>query len=305
MKQPYTKPVLTIDEQIQHLRQKGMSLNDEEQARQYLRFVSYYRLSAYWLPFEFEKAEQEQNGCFKSEANFEQVIKLYEFDLKLRQLLYAAISDVEIAVRGTWAYHLAQLGCGHSYLEKEHYRDEDKFDKNKDKLKEEFSNSKEVFAEHYRNKYTEELPPVWMASEILSFGSLSHWYANLKNTKIRKSISKNFLLHHNLFQTYIHHLSVVRNICAHHGRLWNRIIKPKLKLADHPANLSKSLSREKPNRIYNTLVMLAFTREELFSDFDWRDQIIAHVKTLPFGELNQLGFPENWEELPVWKVGKV
>ncbi len=302
MKKSYQKPPLTIDEKIIHLQEKGMVIVDKDQASKCLLHISYYRLSAYWLPFEISKEEQNGRACFLPNTSFETVLALYNFDLKLRHLVNEAISDIEIAVRGNWAYQLSQLENGFGYLNETLYRDKNKFHDNKSRLKKEFDNSKEIFANHFKQNYEEKLPPVWMSSEILSFGSLSHWYANLKDPKLRQSIAKPFQLDKTIFQTYIHHLSVVRNICAHHGRLWNRSIQIPLKLANNPHDLGKTLNREQPKRLYNTLVMLAYSKQTLFQDINWQIRTIEHINTLPYGDLGQLGFPNDWENRPIWSM---
>ena len=211
MRTPYQKPALTLNQQIDHLRSKGMAIANEAWAKEQLLHISYYRLSAYWLPFEHPKIRQSPGHCFQPDTEFNTVIALHEFDRELRHLVLEAIEAVEISVRGNWAYQMAILGDGHSYLDPAYYRYTDKFHQNRQRLQDEVNRSKERFIIHYLREYTPNLPPVWMVSEILSFGSLSHWYANLKEASVRRAIANPYKLDESVFKTLIHHLRYLSN----------------------------------------------------------------------------------------------
>lgn len=113
MTQTFAKPSLTIDEQIVHLRAKGMTIAEDAVAEYWLRHVSYYRLSAYWLYFEFPKGQA--GPRFQPGTSFDKVTALYDFDRILRRLVMRGTEHVEVALRGSWAYQLAQLGDGHPF----------------------------------------------------------------------------------------------------------------------------------------------------------------------------------------------
>lgn len=303
MKQPYAKPALTLDQQVEHLRAKGMGFVDEEAAKRHLKHISYYRLSAYWLPFEYPKEEQELGKCFRPGTDFATVVALHEFDRVLRRLVLEAVEEVEISLCGNWAYQMAMLGDGFSYLDPAHCADTSKFNSNRDRLKKEIEDSKETFVIHFRSKYAQDMPPVWMASEVLSFGSLSHWYANLKEPAVRKSIAEPFGLDETVFKPFIHHLSVVRNTCAHHSRLWNRVFKVQPKLPRKPTLLAQSLNESERQKIYNTLALLVFVLDEIGDSLHWKRRLIAHLETLPHGNLSQMGFPDDWKGRAIWATG--
>lgn len=101
MTQSFAKPARTIDQQIAHLRGKGMAIEDEARARYWLSHVSYYRLSAYWPYFEHPK---DQSGPrFRDGTSFDTVTALYDFDRVLRRLVMRGTEHVEVALRGNWA----------------------------------------------------------------------------------------------------------------------------------------------------------------------------------------------------------
>ena len=148
---------------------------------------------------------------------------LYIFDRELRLLVLDAIERVEVALRAQWAHHMAMTYGSHGYLDGDHYANKNKHDSRVKRLKAEFRRAKDTFARHYRKKYTKtEQPPVWMAAELMSFGLLSKFYGDLDQRRDRQAIAKAFALDEIVFTSFVHHISVVRNTCAHHGRLWNK-----------------------------------------------------------------------------------
>ena len=104
------------------------------------------------------------------------------------------------------------------------------------RLTAEVRNSKEAFIEHLRGRYKEPLPPIWAAVEVMSLGHLSRWFANMKHGKDRNKVARAYLMDETILASFLHHLSVVRNLCAHHSRLWNREFTLTFKLStDTPA----------------------------------------------------------------------
>ncbi len=212
----YNKPPLTLSAQVDLLVSRGLSIQDREDAEKFLSQVSYYRFSAYCVPFEVFRHK------FKPNVTFEQIQQLYEFDRRLRFLIDEALEIIEIALRTAAVYHLSQ-----KYGPFMH-EDATKFYKGFNhsewiaKVREDIERSKETFITHYKNKY-EGFPsiPLWMAVEIMSFSALSKLIHNLLRED-QKTISRIFGLHHTVLSSWLHTFAYIRNICAHHGRLWNR-----------------------------------------------------------------------------------
>ncbi|MCJ2108529.1 Abi family protein [Methylobacterium sp. E-041] len=128
-----------------------------------------------------------------------------------------------VGLRGNWAHHLAIKYGPHGYLEPKFYDRPGYYAKALTSLIDEIDRSNDTFIVHYRNKYDDpEHPLIWMAAEIMSLGQLSKWVGNLKLRADRQSIAKCFGLDKKIFISAAHHLTYVRNICAHHGRLWNK-----------------------------------------------------------------------------------
>ncbi len=295
MKQRFNKPATTFEQQVDLLRQRGMLIADAESARHYLQHLNYYRLGAYWLPFEANHATHK----FKPGVRFEDVINLYIFDRELRLLVMDAIERLEVSVRCQWAHHLAHRHGPHAHLEQALF-DSRYWSGNLDKLREEVGRSDEAFIRHYRQKYAESLPPTWAACEVMSLGVLSRWYDSLKPKSTRRAIAETYCLDDQVLQSWLHHLTVTRNVCAHHARLWNREfsvipVAPKTK-PKHLADAFASGSR----KLYNTLVILAHGMDIVAKQHHWRPRLIKLIETHDI-TVALMGFPEDWRQRDIWR----
>ncbi len=304
MTEIYSKPSLTYTEQIQHLRDNGMAIPNHEEAEYWLRHVSYYRLSAYWLYFEHPKDQVGQR--FKSQTSFDDVIALYDFDRNLRRLVMRGTEHVEVALRGSWAYQLGQIGGGHEYLDARHYSNRSEFHSNLAKLAGDVGRSKETYIKHYLDKYhSPALPPVWMVSEMMSFGQMSRWYSNLNDRSLRSKIAKPMQLPETVLVSLISHLTDVRNICAHHGRLWNRGFLRPPRLAHNPDDLKSSLdlnASQAPAKLYNAICMIAHIVRTVAPDSSWINDIKRLLLSHPTNDLAAMGFPVDWIQRPIWNL---
>ncbi len=217
----YSKKPLSIDEQIALLESRGLQIADHARARHYLSYISYYRLRAYTYPYQ---VNTDENHPFQTGTSFDQVLDDYLFDRYLRLLIFDAIERIEIAFRTQVIHHYSMRHGSHWYQEKKHYKKEAYFINDLKVIDNEVDRSVEVFIDHYRDKYdTPYRPPSWMTLEVISFGLLSKLYSNLKMSPEKKIIAGNFGLGHpKLLVSWMHAISNVRNICAHHARLWNR-----------------------------------------------------------------------------------
>ncbi|GMQ87557.1 MAG: Abi family protein [Gammaproteobacteria bacterium] len=296
----FTKPPKTFDEQIDLLTKRGMAVADRPRARHYLAHLNYYRLGAYWLPF-----EQDHDGHqFRPGTTFEQVLDLYVFDRELRLLVLDAIERVEVSIRTQWAYHLSHIYGPHAHLDKTLFKAKWHHFGNVDKLKREVNRSHEVFIQHLRNKYDEPLPPLWAICEIMTLGELSKWFANLRRGKDRNAIARTYDLDEVNLTSFLHHLSTVRNICAHHARLWNREFTFTWKIPIHrPAALLENFHNHGERRIYNTLVMLAYLMDQTSPNHHFKTRLHKLLKKYSVDE-TAMGFPENWRELEFWVTTK-
>ena len=302
MLRPFTKPATTVTQQIAHLQAQGMCISDIGQAEHWLRYVSYYRLSAYWLPFEHPKGAP--GPRFIAGTAFDTVVALYDFDRRLRLLVLDAIERIEVAIRGSWAYELAQRFGPHGYLDPAHYLDPQKFQDNLSRLSRDVASSPETYIEHYRQTYSSPaMPPVWMVAEMMSFGQLSRWYSSLRDRALRNAIARPLGLPEVVLVPLVKHLSTIRNSCAHHARLWNRGFLLRMRLPLHPADLATTLeapAASAPARLYNALVLITYLLKQVAPASSWRDELTALLASHPTNDLAAMGFPSSWQTRPLW-----
>ncbi|MFO7606290.1 MAG: Abi family protein [Desulfurivibrionaceae bacterium] len=167
-------------------------------------------------------------------------------------------------------------------------------------LKDVVRSSSEVFIRHF-DSYDEELPPLWVVCEIMTLGQLSKWFANLRHGRDRNAVANVYGLDEVNLTSFLHHLSIVRNMCAHHARLWNREFTFSWKLPrSKPAGLYGNFNTEDGKRLYNTLVMLVYLLDRI-NPHSWKRRLGQLLAKHPAVKERSMGFPEDWRERSVWR----
>ena len=297
----YTKPPLTFEAQIALLKSRGMTIPDESGARQALAHLNYYRLRAYWMRMEGPKGSAGEH-CFLPSSGFDQALKLYSFDRSLRLLVMDAIEQVEVSVRTQWAHHLSLAYGAHAYLDPAIFRKADAHQRSLIALEEEIGRSQETFIDHYQTTYSHPLlPPIWAVCEVMSFGQLSRWISNLKHRRDRQRIAEIYGLDERVFCSFLHHLTHVRNLCAHHSRLWNRRFTITMQIPSAlPARAIAWLNVSADRQVYNTLVMLGVLLNTIDPGTIWPSRIRALLDGSPGVDPAAMGFPDTWRSCPLW-----
>jgi len=273
-----------------------MEISDLAQAEFYLQHLNYYRLGAYWLPFESDHTTH----IFRSGTKFEEVLSLYVFDRELRLLMLDAIERVEVSIRSQWAYQIAHLHNPHGHLDATLSVNNSRWQKNLAKLTTEVNRSDENFIKHLITTYSEALPPIWAVCEVMSLGLLSRWFDNLKPMKTRRAIAMVYGVDEQVLASWLRHLSLVRNICAHHSRLWNRdfTITPTL-----PRNKPVGLASQcvlGSRKLYNTLIILLHLMDMIAPKHIWRIRVKDLLKKHEI-PVTAMGFPVDWGESKIWQ----
>lgn len=269
-KQSFTKTFLTIEQQINQLKSRGMKFHDEEKAKHYLENLNYYRLGGYWLIFE----ENHESHQFRNNTYFEEILNLYIFDRELRLLLLDAIERIEVSIRSKLAYHLAESFSSHAHLQPEIFTSPLNYARTLTKLKSELDrNRNEIFIKHHADKYSEELPPIWVSVEVMTMGQISNWYSNIKDRKYKQVIAKYYGLDEKILSSFLHHLTIVRNTSAHHSRIWNRKFTIDFILPNFPKELNEEFNPLRKKYIYNTLVMCEYLLNIISEDNNWKRRL--------------------------------
>lgn len=218
----YNKVTTTIQQQIHQLEERGLIITDEVLAEHYLSSISYYRLAGYWWPMQSDKT----NHIFKPDSKFEDVLALYNFDRELRLLLFDVIERIEISLRTKMIHHLSNEFDPWWFQQVDLFNDARELIKTLSAIEEEMERSKVIFIKDHFKRYKSDLrfPPAWKTLEITSFGSLSKLYGNLKPAVQSKDIiaAEFKTVNHTYLASWLQSIAQIRNICAHHGRLWNK-----------------------------------------------------------------------------------
>ncbi len=296
----YQKPALTFEDQLELLIERGLIVSDADLALQKLKTISYYRLSAYYYPFR-QNNSGEKSDQFIPEATFENVLALYEFDRNLRLIIMDAIERIEIHVRTLLTYHLGHTFGAFGHIDKNNFHP--KFDHVNwiKKLDDEVLRSRDEFIRHYKTKYTGfPTVPIWMLTEIMSLGSLSILYNGLKNTQ-KHEIANELNLHYKRLADWLHKLTYIRNLCAHHNRVWNR------ELAVRPENVKDPLwnppRTPRNDRIFYILLILRHMLDAIDHNHDWVERCNALLLPISKNDSHRLsmGMPADWQTHPLWR----
>lgn len=293
----FDKPAKTLNDQIALLKQRGLAIENEEAARHELSQISYYRLSAYFHSF---YKYGDTSHSFMKWATFNKIMTLYRFDRELRVISLDAIERIEVAFRCRLVQEYSIKHGPYWYENPKLYKSQ--FQKTYKRICDELDRSKEVFLSHYKSKYTfPNNPPSWMAIEVLSFGQLSILYKNLAYTSEKKAVADHFGISVALMESWIEHLVYIRNLCAHHSRLWNRT----LVVAPINPKFTKlgwiNIEPAKSNKIYLTLCIMAYMIKKICPGSYFTGKLKTLIKRLPNVDLKAAGFPEDWEKDPFWK----
>lgn len=322
--QPYTKPFLTIDQQIELIISRGLAVNDKALAEDCLRNIGYYRLSGYWYPLRDSRLitvngveEREILNNYRPGADFSQVIGIYTYDKHLRLLMLDVLERIEIALRTDIALQIGQYGPWS-------YRDPAQLDQRfvtdipKGKSESQFTTftqrfddmvgkSKSDFVKHFKGKYSNPLP-IWAAVELWDFGMLSVFFSGLKYKDQRAIASRYGLARPQLLPSWIRTLADARNICAHHSRLWNRGLtsQPKppqigeVAMLDHLYTDSFTCER-----LYGAIAIARYMQTIINPNSSWATQLIELNATFPVApgiSFDQMGYPTDWIGLDLWKL---
>ncbi len=278
-------------------------MGDESLAEHYLNNISYYRLAGYWWPMQADKV----NHLFKTNSRFEDVVALYSFDSELRLLLFNAIERIEIGLRTRMINHLAHEVDPWWFENPLIFKNKLAFAVNLKAIDRDLKNSKEVFIRQHYQKYHADSrrPPAWKTLEVVSFGLLSKLYGNLgSHIESKDTIAKEInTVNHTFLRTWLQSLSQIRNICAHHGRLWNKNLPGRPKLLPRPP--APWLTLVPPVSQHHALYVHVCCMKYLLDAISPGHRFTLKLKTLfckyPSVDLDALGFSKIWDKEPLWK----
>ncbi len=299
MKRPYTKPSKAPAELVAGLKSKGLIIEDDAKAIEYIQNIGYFRLKAYFYPL-YQKPKR--NHLFKPQSTFEQALSMYRFDRKLRLLIFNEIEKIEVALRSAIVNIVTdELNDVFWMTKPEYFKNADYFHTTLAFIRNEYEKSKEEFILHFRGKYSDPFPPAWMIAEILPFGNLSYIYSNLKSERVKKRVAKHFGLQAPVLSSWILVLSNLRNLCGHHARTWNR------ELAVNTSNPTRTvypwidIAKANPKRMYYRICMIKYLLYTISPQNRFKVKLKALMEKYPSVDISAIGFPSDWEQEALWQ----
>ena len=294
----YTKTYASPSQLVSLLRSRGLILGDETRVENYLRHIGYYRFSAYLYPL---LTMPKENHVFKSGSTFDNALDMYRFDRHLRLLMFNQIEKIEVAVRSA-IVNITSRETGNPFwmTDPSCFYDAAQFTKTKQLIDAELAKSREEFIEHFRRTYSEPYPPAWMLAEILPLGVMTKIYENIRSNQIRKMIAQEFSLTIPVFMSWMTIITVTRNNCCHHARVWNRTFALRaltMRRMTRPW-ISTAVNQQK---VYFSLCVIKYFLDVISPNNDMTAKLQSLFKDYPTIDINAMGVPTGWEQEALWQ----
>ncbi len=312
-----------------------MEVSDRKDAETQLRRIGYFRLGAYLYPFRQllspesvrETSYQYRSENFVPGSNFKQVLELYRFDSALRKVCLEGLQELEISLRAAMSHVLSGQSV-FAHLDKNHL--DSNFSKQIDPATQKTNfylwtetyekarkdSKDEDFVAHHLIKYGNDLP-LWMTVEIVTFGGLVRLFNLMKDTD-KTAVAKYFgITDGRRMHKWLLAFNGLRNVCAHHHRLWNRQLTYELRIPSQIVDSSLQHLAQMGNskKIYHAVALLAYLLRKRDCGTQWnltfktqmrkfpKDLIKPLPEGSPFADLQKnMGFPKDWEGLDIWNV---
>lgn len=298
------------DALIELLLSRGMDVPDHNHAIKKISQVGYYRLSGFWYPCRIPHITPEHVRIrldqVRPGTNFRAVYDLYLFDKKLRLLMINALERIEVYVRSVIAHEIGRISplgyLDDTMINPKHLKPRARGrcsarDEWLAKHAKEISKSREDFITWHSKRY--EGVPFWVAIEVWDFGLMSKYYAMLKDNYRNEILSRLGIPAGNgaIFQNWLSAMNVLRNRCAHHSRIWNKVNEPKIRpLPNHPYFERLNMDDDAYERMYGMIAILWLLLKKIGPSSNWIGQVadlIDDKPHLPGCHLTAMGFPNS------------
>ena len=303
----FAKPALSLSAQVEKLISRGLEIGDLEAAKSFLSRVSYYRLSGYTRIFYVDQENPQTGHLFRPNTCFDDVVRIYEFDRELRALVLAAIGRIEVALRTSATNHLCLKYGNQWFLNGDvflpGFRHEEFVDTITTALGLDPATGgrREQFLDHYFKKYTEpSVPPGWMVGEVLSLSTWSKLFKNLADLRDQKEIAQPLGWPASLIESWAHCLSILRNCCAHHSRIWNRTyaVRPTF-----PAKNPSFSSAVWQDTLFAAQAAIIHALMSKIAPGDsWSRRLRDLFDRYPSAGQGAMGFKWKWYRNPFWEI---
>lgn len=295
---PYPKQIYSLQQQIQSYVDAGMIVEPNNSAEDVLTRVGFYRLRGYCFHLYDNSAKQYTPG-----TKFSDIVSLYNFDMELSHLLFGMLTSIEIALRARLNEALLTYGDALIIADPTPFKDKSLYWKNMSAISSEIARSNDVFIKHNFDNHNGQIP-IWAVVETLSFGTLSKLIKNIDTASgtaysvlasYYRYISSNgntVVPSQKMLSSWIQAVSVLRNICAHNGRIYNRAINttPEILAVD------RITPQPRYTGLYQMMLAMKYLRpnDQIWTDFVTQFKQLK-TKYDAVIDLNRINFPADWE----------
>ena len=290
----YDKPQISISEQINLLKLDGLSFKDESKAKHILENISLFRMKSYLMPL---REIRQRN--FKKNACFEDAYALYKFDSELRKIICSELEKIEVSIRTQLSLIMGDYSGIYWFEKSENFRNPSRHSGLLSSLKSELCRSDDEAIIGFQRKYSNLFPPTWITFEISSFGTLSMMYRYLRPGQARRKVARFYGLSDTVMESWLHAIVYVRNICAHHSRLWNRKLSINALIPRSPQLPFITIPKD-TKRVYYVLSIILYFLQTINPKNTFALRFKQLLSKYPNVDTRAMGFPENWEEEKLW-----
>ena len=290
----YSKPPFSPEQHVALWQSRGLSVPDPAEATHHLKTIGYYRLSGYSLPLQIRNDLTKPPHTFKPGTTFKDILRLYLFDRELRLLVMDAVERIEVAFRASLSNHMSVKYGAFWYMDKALFHEDFDFYGFMGEVQEDAgatasrgsSRGTDVFLRHYFATYSDPpLPPSWMVVEVVPFSRWSSIFKWLKQRSDKKALGDLYGLQWETLASWIHAVSYVRNLCAHHSHLWNKDFTITPSFADHP-----SFGVTNNTRFYAQSVVLNHFMKRISPNTRWGQRLLRFIEAHPYIDPMAMGF---------------
>jgi abortive infection bacteriophage resistance protein len=322
----YSKQALSVEEQADLLLRRGLLANRDELISR-LRAVNYYRLTGYLYPFRKRDAAGNPTDDFLHGTDLQTVWRRYNFDRRLRIVLLDAIERIEVAVRTQLVYQFVRAHGPFGYLEKKNlpgfkrrlwwrrtWRNLKsllrlKGLENSDyqvwlaKLRNEKKRASDAFVKHFDERYGDQHPylPLWMACELMTCETTLQFAYALEPSLVKK-VAAEFGFPDEQLLSWTKAIFTLRNSCAHHARIWNRVFGVKPSVPGKRKNPNWHIQPGFANdRIGLMLTVCNFWLGKVSSTTNWKQRLFCLFDEYSEIPIAHMGLPPDWRKHPLWR----
>ena len=288
------KEFKSIEEQLDILRNRGLKIIDDEKAKSFLLHNNYYRISGYSLTLR-------KHDVFSKYATFQNIIDIYGFDQELRHILLKYIEIIEVKFKSIYSYEFTKICGAIGYLNSSNFTNDLKYSEIIHKAEQQKRKrlQHEAYLKHYIVDLKQDIP-LWAYVDLMTIADISFLYS-ISQMKIKKEIASRFglTMKHSdeLLSRFMHSMTIIRNLCAHGCRLYNRLFEQRPSL--NRAELSL-LYKNSDGTVDNAhLFRFVFIIRRLLSSnnfLDMKSEVIEITHKYPFVRMGYYGFRDDWKE---------